>query len=238
MIATLDAGAPVGIVDDLPDDRKETRVVVRAAGFEPVEVDPSLVGVDELVSTLLARNVAGVVFDHRLSQKAPIPYDGATAAAECFARHLPAILRTNYKGPVDDLSIRRHRSRLPQVLDRRSTGPDIADALAQTAAELQGNTPQTRRGQPALVEVVDVVSTGNQPIVDVVVPAWDAVQVVALPLALFEGVLPTEDLAALRGTTMTAVVNVWAEDAADLYFRDIELSEPPPEDFLAWPPAT
>lgn len=236
MIATLDAGAPVGIVDDLPDDRKETRVVVRAAGFEPVEIDPSRVGLDELVTLLLDRDVAGVVFDHRLSQRAPVPYNGATAAAECFDRHLPAILRTNYKGPVDDLSIRRHRSRLPRVLDRRSTGPDIADALAQTASELQGNTPRDRRGQPALVEIVDVASTGDQAIVDVVVPAWDAVQVVALPLGLFEEVLPTAELSSLRGVTMTAVVNVWAEDAADLYFRDIELAEPPPEDFLAWPP--
>lgn len=235
-VPTLERGAPVGIVDDLPEDRKETRVVVRAAGFEPVEVTLEVNAVDDLLDILLRAEVAGVVFDHRLSQQAPVPFDGATAAAACYHRLLPAILRTNYKGPVDELSIRRQRRFLPRVLDRRSTGPDIAQALAQTAAELAGVVPHDRRAQDAIVEIVDAAIDLPEPTVDVAVPAWDAVSVVTLPMALFASALPSNDPIRIRGLTMHARVNVWAPDADALFFEDVILADEPPGEFLAWPP--
>jgi hypothetical protein len=231
---TESLGGRVAIVDDQPHDAKDASVVIRAAGFDPVEVGLDFESVERLVEELTQGGFRGAVFDHRLSQLRPVPFDGATAAAVCNRRDLPAILRTSFKGPFDEISIRRQRQWLPRVIHRSALAEEVAHALLFTEAELHGDIARERRPQPSVVDVVDANEDSTEMLIDVIVPAWNPVDAVTIPIGVLAPDLAGQSREQIVGRRFVAGVNVFAVEADDLFFVDARPDEDPPADFMSW----
>ena len=223
---------PVVVVDDREADRLETILVVRDAGFEPISVPPSQVGMEAFAAQVRGVGAVAAVLDHRLSQSSPVPFNGAQLGRYFYDHMFPAILRTTFGSAGDDIELRRHRRWLPRVLTRSSGGDEVAEAVDYCRRELAGEMEERRRPQRSLLEVVDAMRDGSEFVVDVVIPSWDSGNAVRFPIVPFFAVNFSDDPAVLIGRRFFGLVNVWAENDEDLFVEAVEPAEAPPEDFL------
>lgn len=221
----------VAVVDDNPDDSYVTSLVLRQAGYTPVEIGPSE-SLDRMVERLVAQCQAAVC-DHRLNAKTTVRFTGAELVYRITRDHrIPAVLNTTWASVDQDTSIRRWRSGIPSLLDKSDqTSTTLTDALALAAAETRGQTPRDRVGHPAAVQVVDIHLGEEWPTADVLVPAWRMSTVVRLPLEQI-----TQDTSViakeLMGRWLEAEVNCYAKNPRDLFFRNFKIAPELPEGWL------
>jgi hypothetical protein len=227
----LSQGDPVVVVDDIAEDADLTAALVREAGFVPIIITPPLPSIEGLLIRI-KKDARAVVCDHRLAERANVSYYGAEVVARSNEINIPAVLITTY-ADVEAYSIRLWRSRIPRLLRRgRESDPDtIFEALNQADAEVGGRYAPGRRAYRTVVRIENVRMVEGTRVAEVVVSAWNPSEVVEIPLALLgEHSSKTDD--ELRGGRFMAYVNIYADTAGELYFRDFELAPELPD---GWP---
>lgn len=223
-------GARVAVVDDVDDAAEATSELLMDAGFVPIRID-LVSDVAALVDDIVAQGRAAVC-DHRLDRFHGARYDGAQVAALVHQRGLPSVVLTTFASIDGSRSIRRWRDQIPVVLHRgRGDSPDeLREALHQSSRELAGKFAEDRQAHRTVIRVEQVEDLD---LALVYVSAWnpyEAVQVPAMMVSDATGI-PIDQL---PGRRFLADVNIRAEDADDLYFRDITLAPDLPP---TWMPA-
>jgi CheY-like chemotaxis protein len=227
----LGQGDAVAVVDDIAEDADLTAALVREAGFIPIVIVPPPPSVDRLLARIRS-DASALVCDHRLAGTANVDYYGAEVVAKSNRDRIPAILITTY-ADVEAQSIRRWRSGIPRLLRRgRESDPDaIFEALIQADKEIGGSYEANRKAFRTVVRVEGLRTVEGARVAEVVVPAWNPSEVIEIPLALIAGESSgSEDQ--FQGKRFMAYVNIYANGADELYFRDFEEAPDVPE---GWP---
>lgn len=204
----------VSIFDDQEDVRQSYQETVTDSGLKPILEPGPLPDDPESVAALMLRADAAI-WDHHLRVKSYSSKNGAEWVAECTRANWPALLCTKWEGAAPD-EIRRYRRFIPVLLNPSDLSPDsLRTGLAICCDELAGRVRPTRRGWRTLVRVEDA----SEGMVYVILPSWNANEVVALPLRD----LPT-DLRPLatEGRRFHTKVNLGAETQSELFFFDWE----------------
>ena len=214
----------VALVDDDPIAAATLSVLLEDAGYESIGMEPPLESIDDAIAQI--RKVASVaVCDHRLSPRGLASFTGAELVAQLYSIAFPAVLISQYFKIDQDVSIRRHRSKIPMLLARDEVGPDqLADAIRVCTDEISGQRLSNRKGWRTLVRVVAKDTEGGEDVLDAIIPGWRPDEAVRFPaellgdhkIALPEG---RSDRLELR---FFARVNIGAEDARDLYLDGFE----------------
>jgi hypothetical protein len=227
----LTHGGSVAVVDDVAEDADLTAILVREAGFVPVVISPPPPSIDELLAWI-RRDAKALVCDQRLAGRANVAYYGAEVVARSNEGHVPAVLITTY-ADVEAHSIRRWRSGIPRLLRRgRESDPDtIFEALIQADKEVGGDYEPHRRAYRTVVRIEQVRTVEGNRVAEVVIPAWNPLEVVEIPLDLIGSDVAGPD-SELPGKRFMAYVNIYARAANELYFRDFEEA---PEIPVGWP---
>jgi hypothetical protein len=172
------------------------------------------------------------ICDHRLRRAGYAQFDGAELVAQLVERGFPAVLLTVFADQDGDSSIRRWRHKVPVVLDRDAAGETaFRQAIEDCRREIAGQAKPTRRPRRTFVRVLNLRSENDLRVVDALVPSWNAQKAVTFPLELvpeaFRGQIGENAL-------LTAMVNLGAAQASELFFEGFEVPpDPDSEDGLA-----
>lgn len=211
------------IIDDDKDLAETASWEVEAANFEAFKiVEGSFDSIDDLVSKI-PEDTYGVLCDHRLSKSGLANFYGSDLVAALYDRKMPALLETQFYDMDSDVSIRKHRHKIPVLLDRDSVNSSTILAGLQTCwSELNGTFTNDRKPYRNLVRLVGISQESNEKVVDVIIPSWNPRRAVRLPSSLVrEWILNFEPEI---GTRLIANVNSGAENPEDLYFTDFEIA--------------
>lgn len=222
----------VALVDDDPNAANALGVLLEDAGFEPVVVNAPLESVDSASARIEA--VAGAaVCDHRLSPRGLAYFTGAELVARLYTDRFPAVLISQYLKIDQDVSIRRHRERIPVLLARTEADPErLAGSIGVCRDELAGRPLPQRRPWRTLVRVVAKDVEGEEDVLDAIIPGWrtdEAVRFPAVLLGKLRQQLP-EGRSTKLGLRFFAQVNIGAEDARDLFLAGFEPAPEPRDD--------
>ncbi len=224
-------GSRVAVVDDDRDEAYATSMVLKAAGYVPVEVSPEKEPSTEMLRRVKAQCVAAV-FDHRLNGRINVPFDGAELTSLACRSGFPAVLSSTYISRDQNTTIRLRRADIPCILDKDEQSPaSIQSAFESIVAELHGEVPRSRLALPAAVEVVGVHVNEEMNIAEVIVPAWRSVAV-QIPAALITRDTGLAEIE-LPGMWLRAEVNCHAELERDLFFRNFGLAPKLTDDWMA-----
>lgn len=226
----------VALVDDDPTAADMMSVLLEDAGYEAIGVQPPIESIDGAIAQI--RSVAGAaICDHRLSPQGLANFSGAELVAQLYASDFPAVLISQFWITDQNVSIRKHRSKIPVFLSRNEVGPDqLADAFRICVEEINGNPLPQRKAWRTLVRVVAKYTEGGEDVLDAIIPGWRPNEAVRFPAELLgphRCKLPAESSDRLE-LRFFARVNIGAEDARDLYFEGFEPAiEPRNDNILA-----
>lgn len=216
------------IIDDDKDLAQTACWEVEAADYEafPI-VEGSFNSIDDLILEI-PKDVYGVLCDHRLSKSGLASFYGSDLVAALYEQKIPALLETQFYDMDSDVSIRKHRHKIPVLLDRDSVNSStILTGLQTCWLELNGTFTSGRKPYRNIVRLVDISEESNEDVVDVIIPSWNPRRAARLPLSLIrEWILNFEPKI---GTRLIANVNSGAEKPEDLYFTDFEIAPEPEE---------
>lgn len=207
----------VGVVDDVPDLRSTLATELSLIDLEPNVYEGPFHTMGNLIDTIIAQNNA-VVCDHQFSNNYA-PDTGASAVATWYQKGFPALLTTAYDQPRMT-EIRRYLPYIPVLLDTSTMEPDlIIKGFEICVNEFKGNFASYRKPWQTLVRVVDVELDETNSIIDVIVPAWNSLKIIQLPLEIFPVELHKN---IIPGERFFAKVNIGAESHNELYFTNFE----------------
>ncbi|GHO88946.1 hypothetical protein [Dictyobacter formicarum] len=194
------------------------------AGFSTVHVPQELQTIPEIVA-FIQEHAQAAICSHRLgSYQAPLFY-GAELAASLYDAGIPTLLVTQYLEIDQHSSIRRWRDKLPVVLHLREFDfSTLRHYLDLCVSELQGHIPDSRIPYRVMVGVEHVEGVAGDQYVDVSIDYWDRYQRIRMPIEVFPAELRDQ---IEPGTWLFAMVNVGAQFAHELYFRDFTLAPEP-----------
>ena len=146
-------------------------------------------------------------------------------AATLYDAGIPTILVTEYLDIDQHTSIRRWREKVPVVLHSSELeSSSLGQHLDFCINELQGNIHQSRLPYRVMLGVENVEGMGGEQYIHVSVDRWDMHQRVRMPMAL----IPPSLRAQIEpGSWLFAMVNVEADYAYDLYFRNFPATPEP-----------
>jgi hypothetical protein len=208
----------VGVIDDDPGARESYGWTLQDADVEPrPEIGP-LGSLATFVRTAKTRWDAALC-DHHLRIHNYATFDGAQLASALNKANIPAVLCTRWEDAQLDL-IRRYRDNIPVLLQLEDLNPDsFVDALEFTVNEMQGKFSEQRRLWRTQIHIADVGVGEQKEFFYVDLPGWTSDKVIRLRKADLE----PEVAQLLRvDARWHAKVNVGAEDAWELYFREWE----------------
>lgn len=212
----------IGIIDDDASDAQVRKYQVEEAGVKPVVFENGFSGLADLVKSVQAAKVEGIICDHRLKIRNYAPFNGAEAVARLFDANIPAVLVSKYAQIDVEADIRPYREKIPVLLSKDDLDPDsLIAGLLKCRSELTGAVPLSRRPRRTLVRIDEVDQ--ERGIVDAFIPAWNPNQAVRFPLS----VIPVQYRQGLKpDDRFFAQVNTDAGNSEELFFRAFE---PAPE---------
>lgn len=224
-------GSRVAVVDDDPEEAYATGMVLRLAGYEPVEISPEREAPERMLRRV-TDSCVGAVFDHRLNGRINVPFDGAELASLACRKGFPAVLSSTYISRDQATTIRLRRAEIPCLLDKdEQSAETIQSAFEAIVAEFHGNVPRARIALPAVIEVLGVHVNEEMPTAEVLVPAWRPSVAIQLPAELM-----TRDtgisLRNLPSRWLEADVNCHAERERDLFFKNFSYSPELPNHWM------
>jgi hypothetical protein len=217
----------IAIVDNDGDDGPEMMLPsweAGIAGFKTIHVPQSLQSIPAIVD-FIQKHAQAAICAHRLgTYKHPLFY-GAELAAALYDAGIPTVLVTQYLDIDQHTSIRRWREKIPVVLHFcEFESSTLGQHLDFCVKELQGNVPQSRLPYRVMLGVEHVEGMEGNQYIDVSVGCWDRHQRVRMPMAL----IPPPLRAQIEpGSWLFAMVNVEADYAYELYFRDFAVAPEP-----------
>lgn len=219
----------VGIVDDRPDELLVLGGELEEAGHLVLAREVPLTGLVDLISWLDNQDVEALVCDQKLSAGAYAPFAGAEAVAEVIGElRLPALLVSSYIDTTEIISIRRWRAQVPVLISKAALTPEsINRGFDMCMAELEGNTPAERIPRRTAVHVESLFQQAGETMVEVLVPGWDPHKAVTFPLDIIEDETLRQAVGDRSIEWLVAKVNVDADRAEDLFFKDFEPAPDP-----------
>ncbi len=221
----------IAIIDDEDDDGQIPEWEIEAAGFVPFYIEQHFQNLEELAEFIKAEAV-GAVCTHRLSNYGFSDFYGAKLVASLYDLKVPALLITRYADIDKHVSIRKWRTKVPVLLSLDEVNAQsIKRGMGKCVAELKGEVPSSRKPYRTLLAITNISTVANERVVDAVIPGWNPRIAVRFPVSL----IPAEFHELLApDVAFFAQINIGAEKADDLYFRDFELApEPDDNDGLA-----
>jgi len=208
----------IAIVDDDKREAEVAELEAEDAGFEPFIVEGGPFQKVEDLITLISSNAQAAICDHRLGHSGFASFSGAKLVARLYDLQIPAILISQYADMDNGLSIRACRDKIPVLLNRDETdASSIARGIEYCVSELRGQMANTRKPHRTLLRIEDI----GQQSIDVIIPSWNPHRAVRLPKTL----LPRSFRVHLKsGTHLFAQINIGAEKASELYFKDFEMA--------------
>lgn len=208
----------VAVADDSEDARNSMSDELKDFNLTPRPLQGPFKGTDQLVN--LARSVAqAAVCDHHLRTRNFADFSGAEAVARSYEMKFPAVLVTSWsKADIDQ--IRFYRRKVPVLLTPEQADPDsIVRGFEVCIREFKNDFLPNRKPWKTLIRIEAVDDQEANPLVYVVIPGWNATEVIRfpkhiIPESLHPHVKPEERFFAL--------VNKGADDQADLYFEEFE----------------
>ncbi len=217
----------VAIVDDDENDAGIEEWEVKQAGFEPIPINRSFKRLEDLAA-FIKSEAQGALCAHRLSRYGSAPFYGAKLVASLYDLKIPALLITEFSSIDNDVSIRKWRDKIPVLLNHdEADAESIRRGIEQCLSELHGDPPEARVPYRVLLRVRNIGNEANEEVVDVIIPGWNSRRAVRFPASLIPPDL-RDKLA--PGVRFFARVNIGADKADDLYFRDFELAPEPNDD--------
>lgn len=209
------------IIDDEKDFAKTAAWEVEDAGYEPfLIVDGSFKRIDDLVSRI-PQDTFGILCDHRLGKSGLAGFYGSDFVAALYDRKIPALLDTQFYDMDSDVSIRKHRHKIPVLLNKNDVDASaITKGLEICISEFHGTVPSDRKGYRNIVRIADVSEESGEKVIDAIIPGWNPHKAVRLPLSLINEWL---DFVPEVETRLIANVNSGAQKQEDLFFTDFEL---------------
>lgn len=216
------------IIDDDKDFAKAAAWEVEDAGYEPfLIVEGSFKGINDLVSKI-PEDTYGVLCDHRLGRSGLASFYGSDLVAALYDRKIPALLDTQFYDMDSDVSIRKHRHKIPVLLNKDNVDAStIETGIRICLLEFGGTVSSSRKAYRNILRIVDVNQESGEEVVDVIISSWNLYKAVRMPISLIrEWIL---DFQPDIGTRLIASINTGAENPEDLYFTDFEKAPEPEE---------
>ena len=214
------------IIDDEKDFAEAAAWEVEYAGYEPILiVEGSFKKIDDLVLRI-PEDTYGVLCDHRLGKSGLANFYGSDLVAALYDRKIPALLDTQFYDMDSDVSIRKHRHKIPILLNKDDVDASHIEAgMRICLLEFDGTVAGHRKPYRNIVRLVDFNQESGEEVVDVIIPSWKPHKAVRLPSSLIrEWILEFQPQI---GTRLIANVNSGAENPEDLYFTDFEIAPKP-----------
>ncbi|GCE25713.1 hypothetical protein KDA_11970 [Dictyobacter alpinus] len=190
---------------------------VEFAGFAIVHVPEDLQTIPEIIN-FVQEHAQAVVTSHRLGGYGEPMFYGAELAAALYDLGIPTLLVTQYLDIDQHSSIRRWRDKLPVVLELHEVEPFmLRQHLDLCVNELRGYVPESRLPYRVMLCIESIQGDADERYIDVSVDYWDHHQRVRMPMSLLPADLQATVVA---GSWLFAMVNIKAEYAHELYFRD------------------
>jgi len=217
--ASYDYPRIIAIVDDDRGEAKVAELEVEDAGFKPFIVEGGpFQKVEDLVS-LISSKAHAAICDHRLGHSGFANFSGANLVARLYDLQIPALLISQYADIDNSIPIRTCRDKIPVLLNRDETdASSIARGIEYCVNELHGQIASTRKPHRTLLRIEDI----GQDAIDVIIPGWNPHRAVRLPKSLLPRSLGRSHLK--RGVRLFAQVNIGAEKASELYFKNFEVA--------------
>jgi hypothetical protein len=208
--------ARVSVVDDDKDGREGFGFTIEDLQLQLVLEEAPDQDVGVFVTNLASRADA-VLCDYHLGKHRYASFNGDLVVAECYRRHIPAVLCTAFTD-FDITLMRSRRKEIPSLLRTNEADPElITEGWQRCVEEFQGQFRPDRRPWRALVRVDEVVK--NEKYFYVIVPAWNPREKVRL---MFHDVNPEIHPLLEEGKRLHAQVNTGAPSHEDLYFHSWE----------------
>lgn len=222
----------IAIIDENKNEEEMAKFEVKAAGFEPLVIKGHFNEIDDLTSIIVGK-AQGVLCGHRLSHSGLANFPGAKLVARLYDLKVPAILVTQFADIDNGVSIRNWRDKIPVLLSRdEADACGIAQGLENCLQEIHGHISSTRKPYRTLLRIVDIGSQSGEMVIDAVIPGWNPYRAVRFPAMLLPESICKSHMK--EGIRLFAKVNIGAEKASELYFKDFEVAtEPDANDGLA-----
>lgn len=205
------------VIDDEPLARESYGEVVEDLNLNPILVDDTYHDLQRFALNVKHRGDAAIC-DHHLRKQQYAAFNGADFVAYMYDMKFPALLCTR-REEADIDEIRPYRRNIPVLLNPRDLTPEnIQAGFNKCVNEFNEKFLPSRKPWRALVRV-DGVDEENK-LFYVIIPGWDAEQVIRLRL---QDLPSTVKEKILSGTTrIHAKVNLGAEANEDIFFYDWE----------------
>jgi CheY-like chemotaxis protein len=202
------------VIDDDKASREGYGFAVEDVGVETILQNDRIEDVQRFLGQL--KDQDAIVSDHHLRKTSSYsPINGAELVCKCFDRRIPSVLVTRFeKSSVHE--IRPLRGKIPVVLTPDKFNPEtLVAGLADCVSELEGRVPTKRKTWRTLVRVDDC----DEFSIVLFVPSWNRDVAVDLRRSEFPNYMQEILKPDLR---VHAMVNIDAEDIAELFFTDWE----------------
>lgn len=210
----------VRLIDDKVESRAVLSYPVEDLKLECVDEPGPIDDIDKYIRDFTVMGDAAICDHHLKESKGYSDYNGAEVVSRLFQAGLPAILCTRYEAARIFEDIRKYRQHIPILINPRDLGPDkIAEGFRLCLEEIRGNIPPSRKPWRTLVQVADIDTqiNPNKPLADVVIPAWDANQIIRL---LIDDIGESVRGKIQQGYRCHARVNLGADRQEDIFFTD------------------
>lgn len=217
----------VAIVDDIADERKTLEGELEEAGHLALPREAPMPSLDALSTWLREAKAEAFICDQRLSVSNYAPFRGAEAVCLAFrSLQLPSLLVSSYI--YDEMTaIRRWRADVPIVIGKEHLDPGLLNRGFELGiAELEGNVPINRIPRRTGIYIESVGVFGFDWL-EVIVPGWNEDSILELPLSMIEDSALREAIRNRQTNWLIAKVNIDAEQAADIFFKDFERAPDP-----------
>lgn len=211
----------IAVVEDNDDTRETLCSLARKGGMEPLRYGD---GEPEELQAIVERICSSADYaltDLRLRDGWDVDFDGAVLASELYKKGIPTVVVSEFTDDDAVTVLRPHRRYLPSVLQAGAvTVPEaIRGPLELCRQELAGDVPRNRRAWRAVIRVERVVAQQGDILLQVVIPEWDLVTRVGLPLSMLPAHMQRR---ATEGKRLVAMVNTDAETADEIFFSHFE----------------
>jgi len=211
----------IAIIDDDKREAEVAELEAEVAGFEPFIVEGGPFRRIEDLTNLISSTAQAAICDHRLAHSGFANFSGARLVARLYDLHIPAILISQYAEMDNGISIRACREKIPVLLNRDETDAiSIARGIEYCVNELRGQIANTRKPHRTLLRIVGLEKEAGEKVIDVIIPSWNPHRAVRLPATLLPKSISKSHLK--MGERLFAKINIGAEKASELYFKDFE----------------
>lgn len=200
--------------------------MVTLCGGTAVPVNGRAPELQKLKAYFKQERVTLLICDHHLFEHGDYAgYFGADAIAASYLTGIGGILVTAYEKDDAELSLRKNRRWIPEVIHSTQLNrTNMGESLLRADREVRQKTLARERVPYRTVMTIRRIETrGTAKIVKVVMSQWNATEEVGFPLDMVpEEIRPT----VVPGNLLIAQVNVAAAQSDDLYFDQFELPDP------------